>query len=246
MHSFNFIVTLLFALIGCTAAFPQFHFFEARADGGKNGTARAKNGTRGNSVDKQCKSMAKLTILSELANNQTKIDALVAKGKLSDTQVTELKSQAANATTKLQAMSANATLVGECAAISAHKKTLGQCKEMKSLTKLAALASNQTAMDAMMAKKKLNETQVTMLQDKIKSAQTKLDALKGNTTLADICSKETSQKGNSGSNSGSAGASAGTGTTAAATKSSSSRSATLESMSFVFLPALLAVFALFV
>ncbi|PVI04070.1 hypothetical protein DM02DRAFT_492008, partial [Periconia macrospinosa] len=146
--------------------------------------------TKHDSVDKICKSITKLTALSNLAKNQTKIDALLSKGKLSDTQVTELKSQAANATAKLEGLLANATLASECAVINAHKNTLGECRKMKSLTKLAALASNQTAMDAMVSKKKLNDTQVTMLMDKIKSAQTKLDEMKGNTTLTDICSKE--------------------------------------------------------
>ncbi|CAI6333034.1 unnamed protein product [Periconia digitata] len=245
MHSFNFIVALFFALIGFSAAFPQFHFLEAREKGEKNGTSKAKNGTSGNSINKECKQMAKLTALTAFANNQTKIDALTAKGKLDDSKVAALKSQAAEASTKLQAMTANTTLVSECAVVFAHKKTVGQCKQMKSLAKLASLASNQTAMDAMIAAKKLNDTQAVMLQDKVKSAQTKLDDLKANTTLTDICSKEASQKGASDSASGTES----TGTTnagaAAASQSSSAMSANIESVSFALIPVLVATASLF-
>ncbi|KAF2635768.1 hypothetical protein P280DRAFT_522885 [Massarina eburnea CBS 473.64] len=239
MRSVSFIVALLFALVGFSAAFPQFHMLEARK-GNKNDTsASAKgNGTKGNSVNKMCKQMAKLTKLTELASNQTKMDALVSKGKLNDTEVTSLKSKAAEAETKLKTMTSNSTLVSECAVVDAHQETIGQCKQMKGLSKLASLASNQTAMDAWVAKKKLNDTQVTKFKDQISKAQTKLDSLNGNTTLTDICSKETSQKGASGTGATQAG-------TASTTAASSASALTLQSMPYIFVPAIGAVFALF-
>ncbi|KAF1958129.1 hypothetical protein CC80DRAFT_25283 [Byssothecium circinans] len=236
MRSVSFIVALLFCLVGFSAAFPQFHVLEARKDG-KNETSKG-NGTKSNGVNKQCKTMAKLTKLTELAKNQTKIDAIVAKGKLDDAQVAELKTKAADAATQLQSMAANTTLVGECAVVFAHQRTLGQCKKMKMLTSLAALATNQTAMDAMASKKKLNDTQMAKLMEKISTAQTKLDEMKGNTTLTDICSKETNQKGASGTGATQAG-------TTPAASTSNAGALTLQSMPYLFVPALGAVFTLF-
>lgn len=243
MRSFNFMITLILGLVSFTAAFPDFHFFEAREAGEKNGTSKEKNGTKMNSVKKQCKAMARLTMLTDLANNQTKMDALVSKGKLNDTELTALKAKAAEAGTKLQALTANTTLVGECAVVNAHTKSLRQCKKMKTLTKLTELASNQTAMDALIAKKKLNDTQATELKDNIKSVQIQLDELKSNTTLTDICAKETSQKGNSGSGADSTSASSGSQAAAAESKNGASAIG-LENVSFAFLPIIAAIFTL--
>jgi hypothetical protein len=200
MHSFNFTIALLFALIGFSVAFPGFHPLEARK-GDKEGDKGGKNSTsmsNSNSLTHQCKTMSHLTHLTTLAANQTKLDAMVAKDKLNATSVAELKTKASDAATKLQTLSTNTTLVSECAVVDANMKTMGQCKQMKSLTKLAALSGNSTAMDAWVAKKKLNDTQVAKLKEKITKAGTKLDALKGNATLLDICSKAVKQQSSDG------------------------------------------------
>lgn len=202
MRSFSFIVALMFAFVGFSAAFPQFHILEARK-GGKNGTSSTKNnGTKSNSVNKQCNTMARLTKLTTLAANQTKLDAWIAKGKLNDTSVAALKTKAADAATKLATLTANTTLVGECAVVEAHQQTIGECKAIKKLAKLTALATNQTAMDALISKKQLNDTQITKFKDSITKAQTKLDTLNANITLTDICAAEVSQKDSTGSTAG--------------------------------------------
>jgi hypothetical protein len=195
MRSLNFIITFLFALAATSYAFVDGDFdgdfiptLEARKD--KNGTAH------GNSVNRQCSKMARLTKLTALAANQTKLDALVSKGKLNATEVEDIKAKAANATTTLSDMQGNATLVQECQVVAAHKKVVRACLKMKTLTKLANLASNQTAMNDFIATKQLNGTKLVKFQESIGNATTKLDDMKKNTTLTDLCSQQ--QKAKSG------------------------------------------------
>jgi hypothetical protein len=198
MRSFSFMVALFFALVSSTYAWPELHLLETRKGGKNNGTSTKGmkgNGTRGNSINGQCKQMAKLTKLTELASNQTKLDAMVAKGKINATEVEAIKTKATEATTKLATLTSNTTLVSECLVVDAHKKLVGQCKQMKKLTKLADLATNTTAKDAMVAKKELNATQITKLDEKIANATTKLTELMSNTTLTDLCTAEQSNKG---------------------------------------------------
>ncbi|KAF2477089.1 uncharacterized protein BDR25DRAFT_309393 [Lindgomyces ingoldianus] len=233
MRSFSFIVALLFALVTSSYAWPE-GILAPRKGGKNNGT------TNGNSVNKACRTMSKLTHLTALAANQTKLDALVAKGKLNQTEVEALKAKAANATTELQTMQANTTLVTECAVIDAHQKVVGECKAMKKLANLANLANNQTAMDAFMAKKKLNDTQMAKLEEKIGNATTKLKALQANTTLTDLCAQQ--QKANSG------GASASSSATQAQSTGGTTNAAsglTVQSMPYLFVPLLAGIFATF-
>ncbi|KAF2686200.1 hypothetical protein K458DRAFT_298990 [Lentithecium fluviatile CBS 122367] len=245
MRSFSFIVALLFAFVAVSHAFPNFQLLESRKGRG-NGTSKGNSTTQGNSVNRACKQMAKLTKLTELAANQTKLDAMVAKGKLNDTEVAEIKSKAADATTQLQTMQSNTTLVTECAVVDAHQKDVSQCKRMKKLTKLAAMANNQTAMDAFVAKKELNSTQVTKLQEKIANATTKLQEMSSNTTLTDLCTQIQEQKGASGTESSDSSSST-TGSTGAATTPETSTGGatglTLQALPYVFLPAVASIFA---
>ena len=187
MRSFSFIIALLFALISSAYAWPELHLLEARKGG--------KNGTRGNSVHSQCRQIARLTKITELAANQTKLDAKLAAGKLNQTEIDAIKAKAAKATTTLATMTSNATLVSECAVISAHQKVVGQCQKLKQLTKLANLANNVTAKAAWVAKKKLNDTQLARFDEKIANASTKLTEMQSNTTLTDLCTTQNQQKG---------------------------------------------------
>ena len=241
----RFLFGLVFAFIATAAAFPQFHLLETRKD--KNGTSNGgghRNGTRGNSVNKQCKQMNKMIQLTELAANQTKLDALVAKGKLKDTEVQAIKDKAANATTTLKTLQANTTLVDECNVINANKAVKAQCFAMKQISKMAALANNQTAMDAFVAKKKLNDTQVTQFKEKVTKAEAKLQEMQSNTTLTDLCSQQKQQKGqdNSGG-SASTGAAADSAPAQQATGGASALS--IQTMPYVSVSALVGAFILF-
>jgi midasin (ATPase involved in ribosome maturation) len=200
MRSFNFLLTLLFALFATSYAWVDTSggfthgTLEARKGNKGNNTNGGGNGD-GNTANKACKTLAKLTKLTELAANQTKLDAQVAKGKLTTEEVTEIKAKAANATTELQTMQSNTTLVQECETVAAHKAVVKSCKQMNKLEELANIASNQTAMDALVAKKGLNDTQVSKLMEKAANATTKLTEMQANTTLTDLCAQEQSQKG---------------------------------------------------
>lgn len=191
MRSFKVLLTLLFAFFTTSYAWPSADFaaLEVRRDRGGNGT-----NSNGNPTKKACRQLSKLTKLTELAANQTKLDELVAKGRMNATDVEVLKTEAAEATTKLQTLSANTTLTGECAVINAEKETVGQCKQMNKLQKLADMAGNQTAMDAFVQKKGLNETSVEKLQEKIQQAETRLQEMQSNTTLTDFCAQRQQQK----------------------------------------------------
>lgn len=73
----------------------------------------------------QCRSLARLTALSNLANNATALSALQAKSNLTANQMTELKAKAANATVKLQELKSNATLTASCQSLQAASGTQG-------------------------------------------------------------------------------------------------------------------------
>mgnify|MGYP004507274719 CR=1 FL=1 len=92
--------------------------------------------------------MCRLNALPQIASKQTKLDAWVAEGKLDTAEVDPIKAKAANATAELQTMQSNTTLVSECTIVDAEHNSVKQCKQMKRLTKLAALAGDEAAMAA--------------------------------------------------------------------------------------------------
>lgn len=199
MRSFSFLLALLFALfatsyawVDTTGDYPR-GILEARK-GRKNDTDGNGDGN-GDPTKRACKTMAKLTKLTELAANQTALDAKVANGKLTAAEVEEIKAKAATATTELQTMQSNSTLAQECATISAHQAVVKSCKQMNKLQKLINVANNQTAIDALVSKKGLNDTEVAKLKEKAANATTKLTEMQANTTLTDLCAQEQSQKG---------------------------------------------------
>lgn len=179
MHSFKLLVSLLLAFVA-TAYASESGILEARKD--RNGTHSGGDPTK-----MACKQMQMLTSLTTLAANQTKLDELVAKGKLDTAKVDEIKKKAADATTKLQTLSSNTTLTSECAAIRAKGQMKKQCGQMKSLQKMANLANNATALDDFAAKKNLTSAQLDKFKQKVQGADTKLKALEANTTLTDFC-----------------------------------------------------------
>ncbi|KAH7083776.1 hypothetical protein FB567DRAFT_91810 [Paraphoma chrysanthemicola] len=240
MHSLNI---LLFAFAATSYAFPGMGSttLEVRKD--HNGTQ--SNG--GDSTKRACNQIQKLTHLTELAANQTKLDELVAKGKMNATEVDELKNKAAEASTKLQTMESNTTLTSECAVIDAEKKTVQECKKMKKLQKLANLASNTTALDAMVAKKQLNSTQVDKLKEKIQGAQTKLQTMSSNTTLTDFCAQRKQDKSGAdteASSTDSAGAAGSATAEQTSTNGAGGLSMSSASINYVLYPAAAAAFFL--
>jgi ABC-type enterochelin transport system substrate-binding protein len=152
--------------------------------------AKGKNGTTAKAVtDKSlCKEMASLTKLVALASNETK---LADKTNNNATKIAEIQAKASDASTQLSTMESNATLVSTCAVIASAQKTEDDCDEITSMTKLVALAANETALAE---KSKNNATKIAALQAKASTAATKLQTLEANTTLTDACSSIKSQK----------------------------------------------------
>jgi hypothetical protein len=198
MRSFSVLLAVLFALVATSYASIDFHLptLEVRKD--RNSTKQ--NG--GDSTKMKCKQIKSLTALTSLAANQTKLDELVAKGKMDTAKVDALKEKAVDATAKLQTLSSNTTLTTECAAIDAKGKMVKECGQMKRLQKLAKLATNATAMDAFSTKHKLNATQVDGLKTKLQNVETKVKAMESNTTLTDFC-KQMKQAGGKETSTGS-------------------------------------------
>lgn len=193
-------------------------------------------------LKKQCRKLRNLERITSIASNQTKIDELVAKGMITAADVTELKAKAANATTTLESLQSNTTLVAECNIVNAHRKDVDQCRMIQSLTRLTEIAGNQTALKKFAAKKGMNETR---LQEKVTEAETKLKEMETNTTLKDFCAQTKLQQGDGRDGSVKAAESqsgAGTGAVQEAAKNSA---ATLQTMSYLLAPALMGFFVVF-
>jgi hypothetical protein len=198
MHSSSILTALLcaFAATSYASPDPSFHTLEVRKDKNSTEHGMGKGMGKGNSLKAECATMRKLTTLTTLAANQTKLDELMAKGAMSSKKVDEIKSKAAAATTKLQTLTSNSTLTTACQSVDAEAMMKSDCKQMKRLNKLAMLAGNTTALDAFAAKKKMNETQVDGLKAKLQKAETKLKSLQSNATLTAFCKQMKSTSGN--------------------------------------------------
>ncbi|PSN68305.1 hypothetical protein BS50DRAFT_633909 [Corynespora cassiicola Philippines] len=235
MRSPRVLIAVLFAFIATAYALPEFPALEARKHDGDGNNGTSKND---NPLNKACHKMTKLTKLSDLANNQTKLDELMSKGRIDQARVDEIKAKAANVTAELQSMQSNTTLVEECAVVNAHRKDLRRCKKMKRLEKLASMANNDTALVAFTQKKDLNETLIAKLKEKISEATTKLQEMQSNTTLTDMCASQQKQEetqDGANSPSGAAGAEQSAG-------SSGANGLTAKTLPYFFIPALAAVF----
>ncbi|KAF2126600.1 hypothetical protein P153DRAFT_297557 [Dothidotthia symphoricarpi CBS 119687] len=191
MRSISVLLALLFAFATTSYAFPSPNsnlptlLYPRKHGNNNNSTA-----STGRALKKQCNKISKLTKLTSLASNQTKIDQLVAQGRMTTADVTKLQAKAANATITLQSLESNSTLVAECNAVSAHQKDVKQCNQLQRLTSLVALAGNQTILDELATKKGVNETR---LEEKLAKAETKLKEMETNTTLTDFCAQRKAQ-----------------------------------------------------
>ena len=69
--------------------------------------AKGDKNSTGTSVKSQCRTIAKMTSLVDLANNQTKLES---KTDGNQTKIDEIKAKAANSTAMLSTLTANSTL----------------------------------------------------------------------------------------------------------------------------------------
>jgi len=72
-------------------------------------------------LEAQCADMARLTALTDLVNNATKLNELETRRHLSAKEISDLKAKAANATILLTDMEKNTTLVDSCSSLKATR-----------------------------------------------------------------------------------------------------------------------------
>ncbi|KAF2997073.1 hypothetical protein E8E13_002429 [Curvularia kusanoi] len=250
MRFVNFLLGLILAFATASYAWPgnDYPSLEVRKEGKgnetrSNGASKHHNGnsTRTNSLKQTCKKMRTLQAVSQITANQTKLDSWVAAGKLDTAEVDALKAKAAAATTELQTLQSNTTLVTECATVNAERKSVMQCMQLKQLTKLATLAGNATALAAFGEKKGMNSTQMDKLKEKIANAPTKLKELMSNSTLTTFCTQH--QKGkNDDSSSGDSTGSTSTQSQAQQATKNGAASVTAQALPIVALASLFMLF----
>lgn len=94
-------------------------------------------------TEKECHKLSGLERMQKLAANDTMM-AMVFENNA--TKVADFKAKAAAAQPKLAALQANATLVGECAAVNAVAQESRDCRKMAGAEKMIAFAANDTAL----------------------------------------------------------------------------------------------------
>ncbi|KAF3038305.1 hypothetical protein E8E12_005180 [Didymella heteroderae] len=125
-----------------------------------------------------------------MAANQTRLDALLADKKLAQEQVDNILSKVDAVNAELQQLRSNGTLTAECGVINAHVKVVKGCKKLDKLEKLVKLANNKTAYDEHLAGEILNQKQTEQLKKNMETAELKLQELRNNSTLIDLCTNE--------------------------------------------------------
>lgn len=184
MRSCRWLFTL-FALVTTSRAWLEPPHFELQqAD-------KADAASRHRSVQGTCKRISALTKLSSMAANQTVLDSMLADKKLTQEQVDYIETKKDAINSELQELSSNATLLAECGVISAHRKAVRDCKQLDKLERLAELANNKTAYEEHLAGEVLNEKQVERLKKNMEDAEVKLQKLRSNSTLIELCTNGT-------------------------------------------------------
>ena len=145
--------------------------------------AIAQDNNKGNntSTKSQCKQVAKITKLMDIAGNSTKLDK-VTDGNA--TKASEIQAKASQAATKLTELQSNTTLMAACDQIFAVQDTEDACEKMQGLEKLNALVANQTALDE---KTKGNTTKADAIKAKAQEKAADLTAMQGNASLTSFC-----------------------------------------------------------
>ncbi|KAH6633632.1 hypothetical protein C7974DRAFT_412614 [Boeremia exigua] len=165
-------------------ALPQLPHFELQQASSTNEAPSQR------SIEGTCKRIAELNNLSNIATNQTLRDALLANKKIRQDQVDYIETMKDAINSELQDLNSNTTLTVECGPIEAHKKAVKDCKKLDKLKKLVEMASNKTAYDEHLAGELLNQKQMEQLWKNMENAEIKLQKLRTNSTLVDLCTNE--------------------------------------------------------
>lgn len=183
MRPFGLFVAIS-AFVATSYARPGHQHFELQ----QASSADANSAQR--SVKGTCKRMAALTNLSTMAANQTRLDTLLADKKLTQEQVDNILSKKDAINAELQQLRSNSTLTAECGVINAHRQVVKGCEKLDKLEKLAELANNKTAYDEHLAGEILNQKQIEQLKKNMETAELKLQELRDNSTLIELCANE--------------------------------------------------------
>lgn len=140
----------------------------------------ASNST-GTSTKSQCKEVSKLTSITELAANTTK---LADKLKNNATKIAEFQAKAATATTELSTLQSNATLMTACNVIFAQEDMEESCGQMAEIQKANEIIANATLLAKVTDN---NATKADAFKAKVASKADELSALQSNTTLTTFC-----------------------------------------------------------
>lgn len=136
----------------------------------------------------QCQETFMLQKFVAFAANST---AVATATKNNATKAAEIQSKASQASTKLAELTSNSTLQAACPAVMQKD----ECKMMDGLQNFVDVANNQTRLDKLA---KGNTTREDEIKAKAAMAQTKLTAMKSNSTLVSACAAlKTSQEGTS-------------------------------------------------
>ncbi|KAI8624966.1 hypothetical protein F5Y19DRAFT_278797 [Xylariaceae sp. FL1651] len=155
------------------------------AKGHNNGTASAKGHNTGTaSVTSQCRSIAHMTKLIDLASNQTLLED---KTDGNQTKIDAIKAKAANFTTSLSALTSNTTLMDQCAIVTAHDEAILACGQIHELEKMMATAANDTKLQS---KFDGNATKIDAFKAKASAMATKLADLQSNATQTTFCAAQ--------------------------------------------------------
>lgn len=142
------------------------------------------------SVKDPCKRLAALTNLANMVADQKRLDTMLTDKKLTQEQTDNIVSKKDAINAELQELSSNTTLTAECGVIDAHRKAVEGCKKLDKLEKLVELANNKTAYDEHLAGEILNQKQTEQLKKNMETAELKLQELRSNSTLVELCTNE--------------------------------------------------------
>ncbi|TLS27571.1 hypothetical protein PpBr36_04356 [Pyricularia pennisetigena] len=136
---------------------------------------------------RDCGKMHRLERLEKIAANQTLLNEVT---KNNATRADALKKKAEESKAALETLQKNATLTAFCAG----EKDKQTCHGIKGMQKMVENSKNQTFLDS---KFKGNQTKIDAYKKRATKTEEKLKTLESNSTLMDICKKET-QNGNGG------------------------------------------------
>ncbi|KAH6876100.1 hypothetical protein BKA58DRAFT_419471 [Alternaria rosae] len=176
-----FLITSFFALVAASNV-PSNDLSDQPLQGSDTFTS-----PRDADIDKTCRRLRTLTQLNKIAHNETLLDTIDIRDKLTQQRIDWIKSNSADITAKLNELTSNSTLAAECDTINAQRETARQCKILQMLERLVNSTNGQDGVDRGPAADLFSDEQKQNLQQKFEKAELKLQQLRSNATLIRLC-----------------------------------------------------------